>query len=442
MNYVFIDSNKTIGGIEALFIELAKYLSKKNNIYFIVHNNNSAYIKNLENIPSIKFVVRTVYKRVEYFSDNDIKIEKQSMLENFDNCEDYHVIVPYFDALQFAIAVFGDRNNFKLMHLWAHPQSWCTTLKLKNSDWFTKERIINSKYMYQKKLLEALRDNGGDFYSSRSVTVFNSWYYDIDINPQKVESLPIDSYNQIESWQYDNNKNSLSVLWVGRFDAWKNEAIIHIYRTLELLAEKNKGVKIKFDIVGYGKPQHDAYIRNNVFSKDVEVNFIGGVRLEELPKLFTKYDLGVAMGLTVKKMAQVGLPSIIIDSFERGQAYIKNANWLFDTSEGDAGDGYYFNIAGHELKQRKKLIELLEEVTINPCLLSQYSIRCKEFVDEHYSFERQSKAIIQTAVNSTFAGLNLPIYRRNFVIRIAYLGYKKIQSIKSLFLRKMLMKAK
>ena len=442
MNYVFIDSNKTIGGIEALFIELAKYLSKKNNIYFIVHNNNSAYIKNLENISSIKFVVRTVYKPVEYFSDNDIKIEKQSMLENFDNCEDYHVIVPYFDALQFAMAVFGDRNNFKLMHLWAHPQSWCTTLKLKNSDWFTKERIINSKYMYQKKLLEALRDNGGDFYSSRSITVFNSWYYDIDINPQKVESLPIDSYNQIESWQYDNNKNSLSVLWVGRFDAWKNEAIIHIYRTLGLLAEKNKGVKIKFDIVGYGKPQHDAYIRNNVFSNDVEVNFIGGVRLEELPKLFTKYDLGVAMGLTVKKMAQVGLPSIVIDSFERGQAYIKNANWLFDTSEGDAGDGYYFNIAGHELKQRKKLIELLEEVTINPCLLSQYSIRCKEFVDEHYSFERQSKAIIQTAVNSTFAGLNLPIYRRNFVIRIAYLGYKKIQSIKSLFLRKMLMKAK
>ena len=94
----------------------------------------------------------------------------------------YHVIVPYFDALQFAMAVFGDQNNFKIMHLWAHVQSWCTTLKIKNNDWFTKERYTNSKYMYQKKLLEVLKDNGADFYSSRSVTVFNSWYYGLDIN--------------------------------------------------------------------------------------------------------------------------------------------------------------------------------------------------------------------------------------------------------------------
>lgn len=435
MNYIFVDSSIVLGGVETLLIELAKYLvNKDNKVYFTSYKTENIYINNLSEVDNIFFLYKQVEpKAIEFFSRRELKLEKHNILDQLDENQEYHVIAPYFDALQFAMAVFGDKKNFKLMHLWAHPQSWCTTLKLKNNDWFTKEKIVNLKYMYQKKLLEALRDNGGDFYSGRSVTVFNSWYYDIDINPQKVESLPIDSYNQIESWEYDNNKNSLSVLWVGRFDAWKNEAIIHIYRTLELLAEKNKRVKIKFDIVGYGNPQHDAYIRNSVFSNHVQVNFIGGVKPENLPNLFSEYDLGIAMGLTVKKMAQVGLPTIVIDSFERGQAYIKNANWLFDTSEGDAGDGYYFNIAGHELKQRKKLIELLEEVTMNPCLLSQYSIRCKEFVDEHYSFERQSKAIMQTAINSTFAGLNFPIYRRNFATRIAYLGYKKIKNIKFLF---------
>ena len=434
MNYIFVDSSIVLGGVETLLIELAKYLiNKDNKVYFTSYKTENIYKNNLSEVDNIFFLYKQVEpKTIEFFSSRELKLEKRNILDQLDENQEYHVIAPYFDALQFAIAVFGDKNNFKLMHLWAHTQSWCTTLKLKNNDWFTKEKIVNSKYMYQKKLLAALRDNGGDFYSSRSVTVFNSWYYDIDINPQKVESLPIDSYNQIESWEYDNNKNSLSVLWVGRFDAWKNEAIIYIYRTLELLAEKNKGVKIKFDIVGYGSPQHDAYIRNSVFSNNVQVNFIGGVKPEELPKLFTEYDIGIAMGLTVKKMAQVGLPSIVIDMFDNIEEYNKNANWLFETSEGDAGNGYYFKIAGQELKQRKKLEEILEEVIMNPCILSQYSIKCKEFVDEYYSFDKQSKAIVDTVKNSTFAGIKYPVYRRNLALRIAYSGYKKIKNLKHL----------
>ncbi len=434
MNYILVDSNTTLGGVETLLIELAKYLVKKDNkVYFTCYKTQNIYKKYLLEFDNIFFLDRKVEpKLIEFFSKRELKIEKQNIQNQLEKSQEYHVITPYFDALQFAMAVFGDKKNFKLMHLWAHTQSWCTTLRIKKNDWFIKERIINSKYMYQKRLLEDLNNNGADFYSTRSVTVFNSWYYDIDINPPKVEALPIDSYNQVDSWQYDNKKNPLSVLWVGRFDAWKNEAIIDIYRTLEMVAEKNKGVKIKFDIVGYGNPQHDAYIRNSVFSNNIDVNFIGGVKPENLPKLFTEYDLGIAMGLTVKKMAQVGLPSIVIDMFENIAEYNKNANWLFETTEGDAGNGYYFKIAGHELKQRKKLEELLEEVIMNPCVLSQYSIKCKEFVDEYYSFDKQSKAIIDTVKNSTFAGINYPVYRRNFAIRVSYSVYKKIKKLKQL----------
>jgi len=134
------------------------------------------------------------------------------------------------------------------------------------------------------------------------------------------------------------------------------------------------------------------------------------------------------MGLTVKKMAQVGLSSIIIDSFDKLSNHERNANWLFDTSEGDAGCGYYFKIAGKEIKQRKKLDELIEEIINNKCLLIQYSERCKNFVEAYYSFEQQAKAIINTAINSTFVGLDYPIYRRNIIIRVIYSIYKKIKS--------------
>ena len=318
MNLIFIDSNEVIGGIEALFIELAKNLSSKNKIFFIVHNNDNVYKKHLFQAPNIELVLRKVYKPVEYFSANEIKIEKRNISNYFNNEEEYCVIAPYFDSLQFAMAVFGDSSNFKLMHLWAHPQSWCTTLKIKNNDWFTRDKIKNSKYKYQKKLLETLYVEGADFYSSRTVPVFNSWYYEIDINPSKVEAVPIDSYNQLESWKYEKiNLDSLSVLWVGRFDAWKNESIINIYETLERISRRYKEIKIRFDIVGYGNPKHEDYIRDRVFTNNVEVNFMGGVKPDNLPGLFLKYDLGIAMGLTVKKMGQIGLPSIIIDSFEK-----------------------------------------------------------------------------------------------------------------------------
>lgn len=103
MNYIFIDSNEIIGGIEALFLELAKYLSPENKVYFIIHNNNNVYKKYLDHIPNIELILRKVYKPVEYFFDKEIQIEKKNILNSFDNSDMYHVIVPYFDALQFAM---------------------------------------------------------------------------------------------------------------------------------------------------------------------------------------------------------------------------------------------------------------------------------------------------------------------------------------------------
>ena len=79
--------------------------------------------------------------------------------------------------------------------------------------------------------------------------------------------------NPQDGKSYYHDDIGCAILWFEESEiSWKNEAIIHIYRTLELLAEKNKRVKIKFDIVGYGNPQHDAYIRNSVFSNHVQVS--------------------------------------------------------------------------------------------------------------------------------------------------------------------------
>lgn len=55
----------------------------------------------------------------------------------------------------------------------------------------------------------------------------------------------------------------------------------------------------------------------------------------------------------------MGLPSIVIDSFEPGVEQKENASWIFDTSEVDLGDGYYFRIAEKTNPSRKELFDLL-----------------------------------------------------------------------------------
>jgi hypothetical protein len=127
------------------------------------------------------------------------------------------------------------------------------------------------------------------------------------------------------------------------------------------------------------------------------------------------------MGLTVKKMGQVGLPSIIIDSTERDSMSENNANWLYETTEeGDAGDGYYYKISGNKIKVRQSLIDILKKVFDNPSLLKEHSEKSKQYVEDNYSMEKQVNILIDRAINSEFAGCNFPFYRRSIFLRYVY----------------------
>lgn len=431
MNFIFNNSNTSIGGIEVLFIEMAKYLSKNNhNVYFISNHKDDVYIRYLNHLNNIFFVNKKINKLVEYCSDNDITTEKENMLSKFKDDDNYYVMCPYYESLQYAIAIFGKDSRFKLIHLWAHPQSWCKELVIIKKNGFITKKIKNSKYYYQKKLLKYLGKNRADFYPSEVVTTFNNWYYEIDLNPDKFESFPIDNVNVCpkDSIVTQNEKN-FNILWCGRFDYFKNEAIIHIHKVLEQVADRYPDYNISYSIIGFGSKKDTKYVKENIKSLNVEVEFIDRIEPSDLALNFKKYDIGIGMGLTVKKMAQVGLPSIVIDSFERRNNYSQNSNWLYDTIKGDAGDGYYCKMAERPIDSRKTLIDLLDDVFKNPQNLSVHSQKCLSYVNEYYSFEKQTKAIIDTAIESKFAGSSYPIYRKNRFLRFAYSIFEIFRNI-------------
>ena len=331
------------------------------------------------------------------------------------------------------MAVFGDNNRFRLIHLWSHPQSWANQLGFKNKSSFQTIKTKNGKYFYQQKLIKQLAELNADYYGARVVPIFNSWFYEFNLNPLNIETLPIKDVDELSIKTHaPKPENTISVLWCGRFAYFKNEAIIHIHRTLEELAANYPEKKFYYGIIGFGDEENSNYIKNNIKPNRVKVNYLGKVDPNKLIDIFHTYDIGIGMGLTVKKMGQVGLPSIVIDSFEPGQEHKQNANWLFDTSEGDAGDGYYFKIAEKTIPNRKELFDLLNEIVSNPTKLELYSNKCIHYVKESYSFDKQIQAILTTAHETEFYGKSYPIYRRNFFIRsilsLGYYFYKKIKS--------------
>lgn len=430
MNVIFIDSNNKIGGIEVMFIEMAKYLVSKNyNVYFIVSEDN-IYEKELENLRNVIFLKKKYNDPVEFMSNKQLKEEREFIQLQLNLSEEYYVISPYFQKLQYAMNAFEAQKGFKLVNLWPHPQHWARESTLLRSTEFTKNIKKTSKYFYQRNLLKVLEDKNAHYYGARVVPIFNNWYYSISLNPSEIETLPIQPAEEApKSYNIVKEVKSLRVLWCGRFAYFKNEAIIEISKVLDSLSELYPDYIIEYGIVGFGSKKDTDYIKENINNKNISVEYLGEINPDDLMEVFKKYDIGIGMGLTVKKMAQVGLPAIVIDSFESGSNHYKNCNWLFDTSEGDAGDGYYYKIANEVIGNRQELSGVIANVLENPHLLELYSTKCLEYVNKYYTFEKQVQAILETAKNSTFYAGDFPVFRRSFILRKIYSTYKKVKSI-------------
>jgi hypothetical protein len=430
MNFIFNDSNTSIGGIEVLFIEMSKYLIEQNHkVFFLINNNNNVYQKRLSDYKDIYFIKKKINKPIEFCDNIEITNEKEyiiNQLKKFE-CQDFYVISPYFHSLQYAIAVFGNQKKFILTHLWSHPESWSNRVGIKKHYGFVKKKKKNKKYYYQKRLLKTLEKNNADIYTGEVVPIFNNWFYDLNLKKDNVICLPIKNCD-IKPKEFKNSleaKQKFKIIWCGRFTYFKNSAIIHIFETLEKLKIKYPNISFEYDIIGFGSKENVQYINDKINPENIKVRFLGKVDPNELQKKFKEYDIGIGMGLTIKKMAQVGLPSIIIDSFDKIKYHKKNANWLFNGLKGDAGDGYYCKIANNELDNRNELFNVLEKVIENPNLLQMYSKKCLLYVQNNYSIDVQVSKIIKLIKLSSFKGKNYPIYQENWLIRRMYYLYKK-----------------
>jgi hypothetical protein len=414
-----------IGGIETFFFDLANLLINDHEVFFLCNEKDNFYeTNNIDN--RIIFIYKNDITPVEFMSKKAIRNEETNILQYFDMNQEYYVISMRFPDLQYAMSIFGGFFNFKLLHFWNHPMAWISHLYMFGlSKYVTKRIVINkTKYNYQRSLLKELELKFADYQGMNIKSLeYNNWFYDLDcsLNPNSF-SIPVLSKctNQRETNNFMELK-SLRVLWVGRYDWFKLEAIAYIVESLEKLSYGFLNHKISLDLAGYGSVDQEIIIEKLKANSSLSINILGKIEYSNLTKLFENYDIGVAMGLTVKNMADCNLPSILIDSMNVSNVEVKSCSWIFDIND-DAGDEIYFNIAGQS-SNRKSLYDLIHPILEGKEDLFELSRKSKNFFDKNYSMQKNLPKLLYLLTSSQFAGLNYKIYRRSFIIRTIYYYY-------------------
>lgn len=438
MNIIINESNSNLGGVETFLSDLANSIYLNHNVYFLV-NKDVSYFEFNDTRKRFKYIYKNVNFPIEYSTKRDIRLEKEFIKSQLDLSEEYFVISLYFFTFQYSLAIFGDDSNFKLLHFWSHPQQWINELYVIGDTNYVTNNIVKNtrKFLYQKNLLIELHEKFADYYTlNHSFINYNNWFYgtDLILNPNSFAFPVLSKCSQSNRHFNIQTSKTFKILWVGRFAWFKIDAIKYIIKSLEYLSANWSDYLIELTIVGYGEKKYEKLIIDFSNNSTIKINLTGKVDHEKLPQLFDQYDVGIAMGLTVRNMADCSLPAILIDQIDHNDIFKPSCDWLFDSEIDDLGDGHYQFISGR-VQNKKTLINLLNSILMNELDLVYLSKKSKKFFDLNYSMENNLEIFFKFLNGSNFNGLNYKVYSRPFITKVLYKLYKKIPINQRMFLR-------
>ena len=423
MNIILNDSGNNLGGVETFLNDLARLLAPEHKIFFIVNDNKSYYER--ENDKNLfGFIYKKRSSSIEFLSNRDIIAERDFIKSQLDMSLDYYVISFYFYSFQYALAIFAEQSNIKLLHFWSHPLSWIRSLHLFGRSRFivSKSSINKKKFDYMRGLLSELNKRNADYCGKSYDTLnFNNWFFGTNfaLNPYSFPFPTLSKCTDLKKSRDFHNSNHLKLIWVGRFVWFKNKSIEYIIKSLEYLSIQYPGVILEFALVGYGSKHVEQSIKKIIDDSIIKINLIGRVEYSQLPNLFKDFDIGIGMGLTIKNMADCSLPSILIDSLNFVDINSSSCNWIYDSDLDDAGDGIYQKILGLG-NEKKTLINLITPIVEKRIDLIDISKKSKDFYERYYSMQNNLDNFYNLLAKSTFHGTDYKIYRRPILMWIIY----------------------
>ena len=424
------------GGAETLLLRMVSYSVKRNRSISMFSIENDFVFRNLndkilEKI-DMKLLDPSILMPIMYMEDKDYNSLSHMILGETDCCTfDTFVYAPYFNNLQASMLIFDKSRNLKLFTAFLHPEAWPRALFSWPSVHGKSIRPLrkNSIYYYQRELLRKLDLGFANWFMNDVTKKYHEYYYDVELPNSRVIPLPFD-IPEIDPVFFDKarkNRGILKVLWLGRFEYFKNPSIKKTYEALQQLVEKHKELNVEFDLIGYGSEKYEKDIRKQVkTSGRLQVKYLGKVFPDKLPEVIAQYDVGVAMGTSALHIGGMRIPSILVDaSDEKHISQIKGC-WLHEAPVGFLGEGVYADICGYTVEVRRDLLTLFEEFLELGTRSEIVGSKCYEYTLENYDENKIMPQIIDAWTSSTFSPGDMEVYRHPPIKRFIRRTAKKI----------------
>lgn len=421
-NKIFLTfcNSTNLGGAETLTTRIINYLAADNKRTYMFatkddyafNNLSSKNQRNIIRIPIDDFCLSS-----KNISPRTLSKFTERVLEYIPyNTENLYIYAPYFNNIQLMSLVFYEIRNAKLFTGYLHPEAWPGSLfpffsRFKK----TIKPIKKSRlYHFQQINLINLDRHSANWFMNDIVKKYHEYYYDIELRNAKVIPLPFDIPNVGENTTRVNevSQDKLKVVWLGRFEYFKNPAIKKVYNALSNLVNKYKEMKIEFDLIGYGRKEYEKDVRKYVKTDNrLEVKYLGKIFPDKLHEVLAQYDVGVAMGTSALHIASMKIPTILVDaSDEKHISQIKGC-WLNEAPTGFLGEGIYADICGYGIETRRNLLTLFEELLNYGTQSGLIGEKCYEYIHKYYDRNKIMPQIIDAWTSSTFSPADMEVYR-------------------------------
>ncbi|ATL98052.1 TPA: glycosyltransferase [Aeromonas bestiarum] len=395
MNIIVFDFSQGLGGAETFNTRLVSYLVDIGDNVAVVGRKGS-FIFELLDRKGVEIKKYIIPEMDDFFvslrEQSYLAAVGQQIIDDFFG-EEIYVLASYFDVLHKAMHIFNGDKRVHILTGILHPEAW--------SLWepdvgFNAARSFKSKridrlWHYKRDLLSKLDGAKAIWYPNDIFRKYNEHYFSLCLHHRALATVPVEPVVHNINYQITAPENVLRVLWLGRFDFFKNESIFKFIEGLNELLEINKNITIYFDLIGYGVEPYENEVKSycEQVRDRLRIRFIGKMNEVEIYSRVNseKYHFAVAMGSSAYHLAMMGLPVLAIDSSVKGLRRLVKGVWLDEaTDEFDEGSSLYLMMIGEEPLQRRDIIDILME-SFDDGFLQKKSVSCSEYVKRYHSID-------------------------------------------------------
>ncbi|MBW3693222.1 hypothetical protein [Aeromonas dhakensis] len=421
MNIVLFDLSRNLGGAETFNCRFVEYLVSNGDRVAIVSYEDSLILEVLsqKEIKVKKYIMPT---NDDFFTSlrdqEDLLYLGRCILDGFEG-EEVYILSSYFNVLHKAMYVFNGDKRAHILTGILHPEAWSIWEPDVgfNSLRAFKPKVINRLWHFQRNLLLKLDHANALWYINDTHRKYNEDYFDISLKNYGCITIPVEPYPCVVGGLNYVSESEIRVIWLGRFDFFKNPCIFKFMDELETLLVLKPDLNISFDLIGYGDGHYEHEVRSYASTKNSRLNirFLGRKKIDDIYKIVTcgGYHSGLAMGTSAYHLAMMGLPVMVIEACIHGYHNFMRAMWLDDGSEEyDDGSGLYRALAGEDVEQRRPVIDVLSDIFVDG-FLEKKSKSCRDYVEKHHGIDILMPKIRGLLLNSTYHEKYTYTFERN-----------------------------